>query len=147
MAQRNSAADGHRRARRALPFPGPGPVRDRSGQFTSALDAGLASSGIEAVKIPRSPRANAYAEPWVLTVRTEVTDRMLIAGQRRPAPFWKSTPSFSRVDEATGSEGSCSELGMCVRVPGPDDRNHVRWIGIARRVGGECGKELIGIED
>ena len=42
----------------------------------------LAWAGIEVVKIPpRSPRANAYAEKFVLTARTEVTDRMLIFGQ------------------------------------------------------------------
>ena len=36
---------------------------------------------IEAVKIPpRSHRANAYAEKFVRTARTEVTDRMLIFG-------------------------------------------------------------------
>ena len=59
------------------------PVRDRAGQFTASFDALLASVGIEAVKIPpRSPRANAYAERFVLTARTEVTDRMLIFGQR-----------------------------------------------------------------
>jgi transposase InsO family protein len=58
-------------------------VRDRAGQFTASFDAALASAGIEAVKIPpRSPRANAYAERFVLTARTEVTDRMLIFGER-----------------------------------------------------------------
>ena len=58
-------------------------VRDRAGQFTGAFDAVLADAGIEAVKIPpRSPRANAYAERFVLTARTEITDRMLTFGQR-----------------------------------------------------------------
>jgi len=43
-------------------------VRDRAGQFTASFDALLASVGIKAVKIPpRSPRANAYAERFVLT--------------------------------------------------------------------------------
>jgi putative transposase len=58
-------------------------VRDRAGQFTGAFDAVLAGAGIKAVKIrPRSPRANAYAERFVLTARTEVTDRMLFFGER-----------------------------------------------------------------
>jgi putative transposase len=58
-------------------------VRDRAGQFTDSFDAVLAAAGIQAVKIPpRSPRANAFAERFVLTARTEVTDRMLIFGER-----------------------------------------------------------------
>src|SRR5689334_2798796 len=58
-------------------------VRDRAGQFTATFDTVLAEAGIEAVKIPpRCPRANAYAERFVLTARTEVTDLMLIFGQR-----------------------------------------------------------------
>ena len=58
-------------------------VRDRAGQFTESFDETLADAGIKAVKIPpRSPRANAYAERFVLTARTEITDRMLIFGER-----------------------------------------------------------------
>jgi putative transposase len=58
-------------------------IRDRAGQFSGSFDAVLADAGIEAVKIPpRSPRANAYAERFVLTTRTEVTDRMLIFSER-----------------------------------------------------------------
>jgi putative transposase len=58
-------------------------VRDRAGQLTASFGALLASAGIDAAKIPpRSPRANAYAERIALTARTEVTDPMLIFGQR-----------------------------------------------------------------
>ncbi len=59
-------------------------VRARAGQFTAAFDAVRASAGIEVLKIPpQSPRANAHAARWVRTARSEVTDRMLIAGPRQ----------------------------------------------------------------
>ena len=61
-------------------------VRDRAGQFAASFDAVLADTGIEVVKIPpRCPlltAASCFAERLVLTVRTEVTDRMLIFGER-----------------------------------------------------------------
>ncbi len=62
-------------------------VRDRAGQFTASSGAVLTAAGIEAVKIPpRSPRANAYAERFVLTARTEITGRLLIFGERHLRP-------------------------------------------------------------
>jgi transposase InsO family protein len=58
-------------------------LRDRGGQFTDAFDAVLAGAGVEVVKTPpQCPRANAYAERWIRTLRAELTDRMLILGKR-----------------------------------------------------------------
>ena len=58
-------------------------VRDRDTKFTDAFDAVFTGAGIVVLRSPpRAPKANAYAERWVSTVR-ECMDRMLIFHQRQ----------------------------------------------------------------
>jgi putative transposase len=58
-------------------------IHDRDPLFTTAFGEVFKAEGLRIITTaPRTPRMNAYAERFVLTARIEVTDRMLIFGQR-----------------------------------------------------------------
>jgi putative transposase len=58
-------------------------LRDRDSKYSRSFDAVFAGDGTGIVLTPfRAPKANAFAERWVRTVRTECLDWTLILGRR-----------------------------------------------------------------
>jgi transposase InsO family protein len=103
-------------------------LRDRDSKFTIAFDGVFVAEGIRVLRTPvRAPRANAYAERWVGTVRREVLDRMLILAADSCELSWPSTPTTTTATARTGRWGRHHRLGPASRLA---------W----RRLGGSCGE-------
>jgi putative transposase len=58
-------------------------IHDRDSRFTAAFDEVFRSESIRTIRTPvRAPRANAFVERWIGTVRRECLDRILIVNRR-----------------------------------------------------------------
>jgi putative transposase len=69
-------------------------IRDRDSKFTAAFDEVFAENGTLVIKTPvRSPRANAFAERFVGTLRRECLDHVLVLGERH---LWKVLAEYAR---------------------------------------------------
>jgi len=89
-------------------------IRDRDAKFTAAFDVVFGAARIETVKIPpRAPRANAFAERWVRTVRSECLDWTLIWNRRHLQRVL--TSYLEHYNRARPHRG----IGLDVPVPAP----------------------------
>ena len=58
-------------------------IRDRDAKFTRSFDEVFRTEGTRVIRTPiRAPKANAYAERWVGTVRAECLDWIIVLGRR-----------------------------------------------------------------
>lgn len=58
-------------------------IHDRDAKFCGPFDELFRSEGVKIIETPiRAPRANAFAERWVRTVRSECLDWLLVVGRR-----------------------------------------------------------------
>jgi hypothetical protein len=59
-------------------------IHDRDSKFSGAFDHVFQSEGIAVIRAPvQAPNANADAERWVLTIRNDCLDRLLIISRRQ----------------------------------------------------------------
>jgi len=59
-------------------------LHDRDSKYAASFDHIIASAGIEPTKLPaRSPNLNAYAERWVLSVKSEALDHLILVGEKQ----------------------------------------------------------------
>jgi len=71
-------------------------IRNRDAKFSGPFDEVFRPEGVRVIETPiRAPRANAFAERWVRTVRTECLDWMLVIGRRHLEPVLRTYTSHT----------------------------------------------------
>ena len=87
-------------------------VRDRDAKFSGPFDEVFRTENVGVIRTPiQAPKANAFAERWVRTVRRECLDHLLILSQRH----------LERVlrEYAPHYNGSRPHRGLALAVPEP----------------------------
>jgi len=104
-------------------------VRDRDAKFTASFDEVFRSEQIRIIRRPiRAPRANAFADRFVGTIRRECLDRMLILGRRQLQAVLAEYVDHYNTHRPHRSLDQSSPLSMCPAPPpiSPPDATNLR---------------------
>ncbi len=107
-------------------------IHDRDSKFCEHFDSLMRSVNIEPMKLPpRSPNLNAYAERFILSVKSECLDRMILFGERSLRHVLKEYAAhyhFERNHQGIGNN-------LIFPQPAPEKSN-VQAIECRERLGG-----------
>jgi putative transposase len=85
-------------------------VHDRDHRFGERFDEVFKPEGVEIIRTPwRAPRANAYAERYVRTVRTECLDRICVLNERHLESVLKTYLNYYNQER--------THRGLDLRIP------------------------------
>ena len=92
-------------------------IHDRDSKFVAAFDEIFRSEGTTVILTPfRAPQANAYAERFVRTVRTECLDWLLIFGPRQLARVLRIFVEHYNYERPHRSLGRCPPVPISPTV-------------------------------
>lgn len=101
-------------------------IRDRDAKFSGPFDDVLETEDVRVIRSPiRAPKANAFAERWVRTVRRECLDHLLTLG-------WRHLERVLR-EYAIHYNRNRPHRGLALAVPEPSLVETVVVGGVLRR--------------
>jgi putative transposase len=93
-------------------------VHDRDKRFCAVFDQVFCAEGIEILRTPwRAPRANAYAERFIRTVRTECLDRLFIVNEDHLASVLETYVEHYNTERPHRGRGLVPPTGEKVVTP------------------------------